>query len=208
MRLLKCMFAIVVLYFSANTAFALENSYKLFGIGGTGYTSFSLNGLGFTYAGYIKDKRNEKLLHTFDVNTYFMRIKDYEYMKKLKIDYVNYQANVFVGYGLGFENAQKTKITFDIIGLGVNVTGREDDFAANTNKYHKKLYVKIGNLVNFIGVQATFENGLYIGWRNTFTSYNYRTRENYRNKTSMADEYEFKTLFMIGYNFGALTRDK
>lgn len=208
MRLLKCMFAIAILALSTNTTFALENSYKLFGIAGTGYTSVHLKGLGFTYAGYIKDKKNEKLLHTFDVNTYFMRITDYEYINKLQINKANYQASVFVGYGLGFENAQKTKITFDIIGIGVNATGRKDDFAANTNKYHKKLYVKIGTLVNFIGVQATLENGLYIGWRNTFTSYNYRTREDYRNKTSMADEYEFKTLFMIGYNFGALTRDK
>lgn len=187
-----------IIFIISATSFALEHSYKLYGIGGTGFSAIGSYGGGFSYAFYAKPK---SLLHTFDVNLFALGVQDYEHDKKFGIKDPDFQVNIFVGYGLGFVTGNGTKITFDIIGLGVNVTTRDDTIFNSGSRY-----TKIGTLANAIGVQVVMQNGLYIGWRNTFTGYNYRTREDYRKATVIADAGEFKTLFMIGYDFGTLVK--
>lgn len=194
----NALITISLFFIITGSSFAIENSYKLYAVGGTGFSAVGSYGGGFSYALYAKPKN---LLHTFDVNLLALGIQDYEHDKKFGIKDPDFQINFFLGYGLGFVTDNGTKITFDIIGLGVNVTTR-DDTAFNPG--HQ--YTKIGTLANAIGVQVVMPNGLYLAWRNTYTGYNWRTREDYRKATFIADAGEFKTLFIIGYDFGTLVK--
>lgn len=175
--------------------FALDNSYKLYAVGGSGYASIGSYGGGFSYAGYYQIMA-DYLLHTFDVNIFLLGIQDYEHAKNFNIKDPDFQMNFFISYGIGFTTKNGTKITFDVIGLGINVTTRDD-----TAFYPNNPYTKVGTLANAIGIQVTMPNGLYIAWRNTFTGYNWRSREDYRRATLVSDAGEIKSLFMIGYDF-------
>lgn len=186
--------------FLPGKALALEHSYKLFGTLGTGHAATVTYGGGFTYALYgLQESR--KLLHTFDVNLYLLGIHDSEHKKYFGLYDAEFQINFFVGYGLGFITKGGHKLTFDIIGLGVNATMRKDT-PFNPNK----LYAKVATLGNTLGVQLTMKNGFYFAWRNTFSGYNWRTHEGWRKATTIADAGEFKTMLFFGFDFGSLVK--
>lgn len=194
-------FAVFLYLFTYNEkTLAIENSYKLYAVGGTGYSSIGSYGAGFSYAGYY-NIISDNMLHTFDINLFLLGIHDYEHAKNFNIKNPDFQMNLFIGYGIGFTTSDGTKITFDVIGLGLNVTTRDD-----TAFYPKNPYTKIGTLANAIGIQVTMPNGLYVAWRNTFTGYNWRTREDYRQETLVSDAGEIKSLFIIGYDFSSLAK--
>ncbi|MGL5721894.1 MAG: hypothetical protein ACRCY4_05800 [Brevinema sp.] len=181
---------------------ALEHSYKLFATLGSGHAPVIVAGGGFTYALYGYQE-SRKLLHTFDVNLYLLEIHDSEHKKFFGLFNPEFQVNFFVGYGLGFITKGGHKLTFDIIGLGVNATFRDD-----TPFNPGQTYAKVATLGNTLGLQLTMTNGFYFAWRNTFSGYNWRSHEGWREVTTISDAGEFKTMLFFGYDFGALAKKR
>ena len=175
-----------------------ESQIRTYGIVGSGYSAVASYGGGLSYSWNSTPKEDKKLLHFVDVNSLFLGIQDIEHQKHFNISDPSFQFNFFVTYGLGFKTQNDVLLSFDILGMGINTTARANDFAGDPGG---STYTKIGVLFNTLGVQAVFPSGMYLAWRNTYTGYNWRSTEIYRETTEIADAGEFKTMLMFGYAF-------
>ena len=176
-----------------------ESSFKVYGMGGTGHSAGLSYGGGMTYTWNTIPQENKKLIHVVDLNMFLLGVQDFEHKKYFNITDPGFQLNFFLTYGLGFKTKNNILISFDVIGMGINVTARDNIFPGDPGG---STYTKIGTLFNTLGVQLTMPNGFYFAWRNTFTGFNWRSTEVYREITGIADAGEFKTLLIFGYSFG------
>ena len=102
-----------------------ESSLKVYGMGGTGHSAGLSYGGGLSYSWNTIPQENKKMIHLVDVNMFLLGVQDFEHKKYFGITDPGFQFNFFLTYGLGFKTKNNILISFDVIGMGINVTARD-----------------------------------------------------------------------------------
>lgn len=167
-----------------------QHQMRVFGMVGTGYPTFLLYGGGVSYNYQVTS------LQHFNADITFWGGDDFN----LNAVGMNppFFFNTTIAYGLG--TLQKThKVGVDLFGIGYSLVTSEREYKTLKTTLHKH-----GVLIVLPSLHVTYKNGIYTGWKNTFTFFvNYNRYGNpiFDVPLQSSELFEFKSYLMIGYEF-------
>jgi len=172
------LFSLFLLGVVDSHTYVVNHASKVYGMIGAG-TQLFMGGVGGSYAGEMKMKSGDFIMHVTTVDFQMMGI----------LSPSAFEFNLAGTYGIGFHFPKGNKMVLDILGIGLNI--RSSGYGRNGSSV---IYAAPSAfMLTLPGFQGTLTNGLYVAWRNNYSIGNFS---------------EFKSYIAIGFDFSKLYNKK